>query len=186
MQMPARKPIKRRYLLLPMVSCALMAAPVWAIPGFRSLPVASPEQQTYLRSRAMAVALVREALPRLNPRDARSGMRVIWALQQAHFLVSSDARSGQVCSARQYSLFVNAYYRNQIFICYEVRPHARAADQDALERIAQGFIHEAVHLTGEMDECIATRFERRVMDRTIGVQSQGSQIRYGPQCRDRR
>lgn len=175
----------RRVLILIAIICAAMAQPVQAIPGFRPLPAASAEQQNYLEARVMAVALVREAMPSLNARGARLGARVISALQKVRFMASTNARSQQICSARQYSLFVNASFRNTIFICDEVRTHARHANQDAFNRIAQGFVHEAVHLTGEMDECVATQFEVTVMDRTIGVQSQGSQIRYRAQCRGR-
>lgn len=172
-------------LALASLSGAALAQRAPPIPGFRPLPAASAEQQNYLESRAMAVALVREAMPGLNGRGARLGARVIAALEQARFLASTDAQSRRTCSARQYSLFVNAYFRNTIFVCDEVRRHARRASQDALNRIAQGFVHEAVHLTGELDECVATRFELTVMERTIGIQSQGSQIRYGAQCRSR-
>jgi hypothetical protein len=162
---------------------AALAPSAQALPGFRSLPAGSPEQQTYLQARAEAIALVRAALPRLGAGDARLALRVIPALQAARFLASSNQQSWRTCAARRYSLFVNAYYRNQVFVCDEVRPHARAGGEDALLRIAQGFVHEAVHLTGEMDECVATRFEIAVMQRTIGVRSQGSRIRYGGECR---
>ena len=172
-----RKMTGRRVLILLAMICAAMAQPVQAIPGFRPLPAASAEQQNYLKARVMAVALVREAMPSLNARGARLGARVISALGKARFLASTDAQSRRTCSARRYSLFVNAYFRNTIFICDEVRSHARHANQEALNRIAQGFVHEAVHLTGELDECVATRFEVMVMDRTIGVQSQGSRYR---------
>ena len=161
---------------------AALAPAAQAIPGFRPLPAGSPEQQSYLYARSEAEALVRAALPRLGAADARMARRVIPALQQARFLASSNRQSGQLCTARRYSLFVNAHYRNQIFVCDEVRPHARAGGPDALRRIAQGFVHEGVHLTGELDECVAARFELAVMQRTIGVQTHGSQIRYGAQC----
>ena len=177
----------RRYRILSVLAmlCATLSPAVQAIPGFRPLPAASVEQQNYLEARLLAVALVREAMPGLNARGERLAARVIAALGKARFLASTDANSRQTCSARRYSLFVNAYFRNTIFICDEVRAHARRANQQALNRIAQGFVHEAVHLAGELDECVATRFEVTVMDRTIGVQSQGSQIRYGAQCRGR-
>lgn len=177
--------LKSKLLAAVVLFAALAAppAPAQALPGFRTLPRASAEHQTYLEARVLAVGLVRRALPGMNGREARMGGRVLAALQRTRFVVSSDARSRTTCSTRHFSLFVNAYFRDTIFVCDEVRPHARRANPDALNRIAQGFVHEAVHLTGEMDECVATRFERAVMDRTIGVRSQGSQIRYGVQCR---
>lgn len=173
--------------LLPVlwIAAGLLASSVQALPGFRPLPEASLEQRTYLDARDMAADLVREALPGLRGRDGLLGRRVLSALQQARILTSTDFRSQRLCATRQYSLFVNAYYHNQIFVCDEVRPHARNPNQDALDRIAQGFVHEAVHLTGEMDECEATRFELAVMNQTIGIKSRGSQIRYGAQCRGR-
>ena len=167
------------------IVAALLASPAQALPGFRPLPAYSVEQRTYLDARDMAADLVRDALRALRGRDRVLGLRVLSALQQARILASTDFRSQRLCAARQYSLFVNAYYQNQIFVCDEVRPHARNPNQDALDRIAQGFVHEAVHLTGEMDECEATRFELAVMNQTIGIKSRGSQIRYGAQCRGR-
>jgi hypothetical protein len=162
---------------------AAQASAARALPGFRPLPSGSFELQTYLQARVEALTLVREALPHLPPADARMAARVLAVLPRARFLASSDRDSARTCSSRGYSLFVNAYFRDRIFVCDEVRPHAREGGRDARLRLAQGFVHEAVHLTGELDECVATRFELAVMQRTIGVQSQGSQIRYGAQCR---
>lgn len=164
---------------------ATLAAPAHALPGFRTLPRASSEHQTYLQARVLALELVRTALPRMSGHEARMGGRVLARLQRARFVVSSDARSRRTCAARHFSLFVNADFRDIIFVCDEVRPHARGASPDALNRIAQGFVHEAVHLAGEMDECVATRFELSVMDRSIGVRSHGSQLSYGRECRGR-
>lgn len=156
-----------------------------SLPGFRPLPPRSAEQHTYLQARELAIGLVGSALPRLSLRDARFADRVLVALRRARFLASTDRRSRQICSSRQFSLFVNVAFRDTIFVCDEVRPHARGASADAVNRLAQGFVHEAVHLAGEVDECVATRFELAVMDRTIGVRSNGSQISYGRECRGR-
>lgn len=154
-------------------------------PGFRPLPRDSVEQQTYLRSRALAVQLVREAQPKLGRADRRLAARVIHELEGARFLASTDRQSRQLCQARHYSLFVNAARPDVIHVCDVVRPHARQPDADAVFRLAQGFVHEAVHLAGDMDECAAMDFELAVMRRTIGIRSQGSEISYGAQCRRR-
>lgn len=175
----------RRFLLLVLPLLAAFTTPVQALPGFRMLPPRSTEQQTYQQSRELALRLVRTALPTLDRGDARLAGRVLVALQRARFEASSDRRSRNTCSARNFSLFVNATFRDTIFVCDEVRPHARQAGRDAVDRIAQGFVHEAVHLTGEMDECVATSFELAVMDRSIGVRSNGSLLRYGRECRGR-
>lgn len=160
-------------------SVSLAAAPG---AGFRPLPRDSVEQQTYLRSRSLALELVREAQPRLGSGHRRLANRVLRELAGARFLASSDATSRRLCRDRRYSLFVQASRPGIIHICDEVRPHARQPDADAVARLAQGFVHEAVHLTGDLDECAAMDFELAVMRRTIGIRSQGSQISYGARC----
>lgn len=176
--------IKRLVLcFLPLL--AAFPVPTEALPGFRPLPARSVEQHTYEQSRELALRVVSTALPTLDRRNAWIAGRVLVALRRTRFLASSDRRSRHTCLSRNFSLFVNAAYRDTIFVCDEVRPHARRAGRDAVDRIAQGFVHEAVHLTGEMDECVATRFELAVMDRSIGVRSLGSQLRYGQECRGR-
>lgn len=174
-----------RLLLIASSLLLAFSMPARALPGFRSLPARSNEQHTYQHSRQLALRLVRTAMPSLDRGDARIAGRVLVALQRAHFEASSDRQSRSTCSARNFSLFVNVHFRDTIFVCDEVRTHAQGAGPDAVERIAQGFVHEAVHLTGEMDECVATRFELAVMDRSIGVRSNGSLLRYGRECRGR-
>lgn len=150
--------------------------------GFRPLPRDSVEQQTYQRSRSLALYLVREAQPTLGFGHRRLADHVIGELAGVRFLASSDAASRRLCRDRRYSLFVQASRPRIIHICDEVRPHARQPDGDAIARLAQGFVHEAVHLTGDLDECAAMDFELAVMRRTIGIRSQGSQISYGARC----
>ena len=172
-----------------LAALTILASLVGAVPaiakddGFRPLPANSVEQQTYLRSRALAIALVREARPKLGSGHRRLAEPVMRELANVRFLVSSDAVSRRLCRERRYSLFVRASRPEVIHICDEVRPHARQADADAIARIAQGFVHEAVHLTGDLDECAAMDFELAVMRRTIGIRTQGSQISYGARCR---
>lgn len=177
--------------LWPLVLLIACCAPTAAFaappgPGFRGLPAGSAEQQAYLQARELAVDLVGDALPRMAPAQRRMGLRVARELRGARFLASSDARSRKLCRDRRYSLFVNSSRPDVIFICDEVRPHARRADSDAIARLAQGFVHEAVHLAGDMDECAATAFELAVMRRTIGIRSEGSQLSYGALCRTMR
>lgn len=150
--------------------------------GFRPLPRDGVEEQTYLRSRSLALYLVREAQPRLGFGHRRLADHVIRELAGVQFLASSNAASRRLCGDRRYSLFVQASRPGIIHICDEVRPHARQPDVDAIARLAQGFVHEAVHLTGDLDECAAMDFELAVMRRTIGSRTQGSQISYGARC----
>lgn len=150
--------------------------------GFRPLPGDSVEQRAYQRSRSLALHLVREARPTLGFGHRRLADHVIDELAGVRFLVSSDAGSRGLCRDRRYSLFVRASRPDVIHVCDEVRPHARSADIDAIGRLAQAFVHEAVHLTGDLDECAAMDFELAVMRRTIGIRTQGSQISYGARC----
>ena len=167
------------FLLLGFSSAAAIAAPG---AGFRPQPGDSVEQQTYLRGRALAMQLVRDARPTLGFADRRLAARVVNELAGARFLASTDRQSRQLCSTRRYSLFVNAARPAVIHVCDVVRVHARRPDADAISRLAQGFVHEAVHLAGNMDECAAMDFELAVMRRTIGIRSQGSLISYGARC----
>lgn len=150
--------------------------------GFRPLPPDSVEQQTYQRSRSLALYLVREAQPTLGFGHRRLADHVIRELAGVRFLASTNAGSRQLCRDRRYSLFVRAARPDVIHVCDEVRPHARSADADAITRLAQAFVHEAVHLTGDLDECAAMDFELAVMRRTIGIRTEGSRISYGARC----
>ena len=178
--------MKRTAMTLLMAASLLsmaVATPVAASDdGFRALPRDSAEQQTYQRSRSLALSLVREAQPTLGFGHRRLADHVLRELTAVRFLASSDARSRRLCRDRRYSLFVRASRLHVIHVCDEVRPHARGGDADAVARLAQAFVHEAVHLTGDLDECAAMDFELAVMRRTIGIRTQGSQISYGARC----
>jgi hypothetical protein len=178
------QPAKMCFLILlaGLAACAGAMPVAAADDGFRALPRDSVEQQTYQRSRALALTLVREAQPTLGSRHRRLADPVLRELAGARFLASSTATSRQLCRDRRYSLFVRQARPHVIHICDEVRPHARSADPDAVARLAQAFVHEAVHLTGDLDECAAMDFELAVMRRTIGIRTQGSQISYGARC----
>ncbi len=172
-------------LLAALAACVGATRAAAADDGFRALPRDSAEQQTYQRSRALAVQLVREAQPTLGFGHRRLADHVLRELASVRFLASSTAKSRQLCRDRRYSLFVREARPDVIHVCDEVRPHARSADADAITRLAQAFVHEAVHLTGDMDECAAMDFELAVMRRTIGIRTQGSQISYGARCGQR-
>ena len=179
--------MKRTSIPFPILVASLLAlaaaTPVAASDdGFRPLPRDGVEQQSYQRSRSLAVSLVREAQPTLGLGHRRLADHVIRELARVRFLASASAGSRQLCRDRRYSLFVRASRPNVIHVCDEVRPHARSADADAIARLAQAFVHEAVHLTGDLDECAAMDFELAVMRRTIGIRTQGSQISYGARC----
>ncbi len=163
----------------------LMAAatpPARALPGFRALPANSLEQRNYEQGRGLALDLLRRARPALAGRNARIADMAVSQLAAARFLASSDRLSLRACAAGSYSLFVSEREPGRIFVCDDVRPHARAGGAEAVAILAQGFVHESAHLAGERDECVATAFELAVMDSTIGRRSAGSRIRYGAQC----
>jgi hypothetical protein len=161
---------------------AVAATPAIAIPGFRALPASSVEQRNYEAARALAMDLICRAEPTLSGRNARIAGAASEQLAGARFYASSDRQAGRTCASGSYSLFVSARDPERIFVCDDVRPHAQRGGADAVAILAQGFVHESVHLAGERDECIATAFELAVMDRTIGRRSAGSRIRYGAEC----
>ncbi|CAN5261186.1 hypothetical protein BH11PSE14_BH11PSE14_01230 [soil metagenome] len=163
-------------------ACVLFARPASALPGFRALSADSPEQHSYEQGRSLALDLIRRARATLSRSDARLADAALPRLERAWFMASSNGASRDTCARGSYSLFVNVHEPGRIFVCDEVRPHARVGGADAIAILAQGFVHESAHLAGEDDECAATRFELAVMDRTIGRRSAGSRIRYGAQC----
>ena len=169
-------------LLAALAACAGAMRAAAADDGFRTLPRDSVEQQTYQRSQSLALVLVREARPALGFGHRRLADHVLRELAGVRFLASSNANSRRLCRDRRYSLFVRSSRPDVIHVCDEVRPHARSADPDTIARLAQAFVHEAVHLAGDLDECAAMDFELAVMRRTIGIRTQGSQISYGAHC----
>lgn len=153
-----------------------------ALPGFRALSAASLEQRNYEQGRGLALDLIRRARPTLSGRNARIANTAFTRLADARFLASSDRQGWRTCASGSYSLFVSEREPRRIFVCDDVRTHARAGGSAVVAILAQGFVHESAHLAGERDECVATAFELAVMDSTIGRRSAGSQIRYGAQC----
>jgi len=164
------------------VLMALATDPARALPGFRALPAASVEQRNYEQGRGLALDLIRRARPALSGRNAQIAGTALGRLAGARFLASSNPQGWRTCASGSYSLFVNVREPGRIYVCDDVRPHARAGGAAAVAILAQGFVHESAHLAGERDECVATAFELAVMDRTIGRRSAGSRIRYGARC----
>ena len=169
-------------ITLAAVLMATAMPPARAVPGFRALPAVSVEQRNYDQARGLALALIRRAGPALSGRNARIADAALPELAGARFLASSDRQGWRTCAGGSYSLFVSEREPGRIFVCDDVRPHARAGGADAVAILAQGFVHESAHLAGERDECVATAFELAVMDSTIGRRSAGSRIRYGARC----
>lgn len=169
-------------VLLAAVLLAGVALPAAALPGFRALPAASQEQRNYEAGRSLALGLIRRARPALDGRNGQIADAALGRLAGARFYVSSDRAGWRTCASGSYSLFVSPRDPGRIFVCDDVRPHARGGGADAVAILAQGFVHESAHLAGERDECVATAFELAVMDRTIGRRSAGSRIRYGAEC----
>jgi hypothetical protein len=166
-------------------SLAFAAPTAQALPGFHTPPAGSVEARTYAEGKALALSLLRRAGPTLGRGDARLARAAGAALAAARIAVSTDRRSYATCARGRFSLFVRERVHDRVFVCDDVRPHARAGGADAVAVLAQGFVHEAAHLAGVRDECAAMRFELAVMDRTIGRRSAGSRISYAAQCRDR-
>jgi hypothetical protein len=133
----------------------------------------------------LAISLLQRAEPTLGRREARLARAAGAALARTRIAVSTDRRSYATCASGRFSLFVRERMHDRVFVCDDVRPHARAGGADAVAVLAQGFVHEAAHLAGVRDECAAMRFELAVMDRTIGRRSAGSRISYAARCRDR-
>lgn len=174
------RPLRR----LALITLLLAGAPLLAqaLPGFRALPPGLPEAVNYEQARSLALSLLRRAAPGLPPEQARLARAAAGELARARFYASSDRQSWRTCATGSYSLFVDQHAPGRVFVCDDVRPHARAGGAEAIAILAQGFVHESAHLAGVRDECVATRFELAVMDRTIGRRSTGSRIRYGARC----
>jgi hypothetical protein len=173
-----RKARSRVLRLACALGLALAPLAATALPGFRALPARSAEAGNVEQARQLALSLLQRARPMLGREDARLADAAARELAGARFLASSDRQGWRTCSARAYSLFVDPQVARRIFICDDVRPHARAGGAAAIAILAQGFVHESAHLAGVRDECAATRFELAVMDRTIGRRSTGSRISY--------
>jgi hypothetical protein len=175
-----------RLLVVLLVSSLALASPAaQALPGFRAPPAGSVEARSYAEGKTLAISLLRRAEPGLGRGEARLARAAGTALARARIAVSTDRRSYATCASGRFSLFVRERVRDRVFVCDDVRPHARAGGADAVAVLAQGFVHEAAHLAGVRDECAAMRFELAVMDRTIGRRSAGSRISYAAQCRER-
>lgn len=170
------------FVLLVAALLAIASRPAAALPGFRALPANSLEQRNYESGRSLALDLIRRARPALAGRNAGIADIAVRELATARFYASTDAQSLRTCARGSYSLFVREHVPGRVFVCDDVRPHARSGGADAVAVLAQGFVHESAHLAGERDECVATAFELAVMDQTIGRRSAGSQIRYGAEC----
>lgn len=166
-----------------LLSLAFAAPPARALPGFKAPPAGSAEARSYAEGRALAIALLGRAGPNLDRGDARLARAAAEALARARISVSTDRRSYATCASGRFSLFVRERVDDRVFVCDDVRPHARAGGAAAVAVLAQGFVHEAAHLAGVHDECAAMRFELAVMDHTIGRRSAGSRISYAAQCR---
>lgn len=173
-----------RCLLAALSAILLVSTPsAHALPGFRALPAGSVEARSYAEGRSLALSLLQRAGPALGRDDARLARAAAGALARARIEVSTDRRSYATCASGRFSLFVRERVPGRVFVCDDVRPHARAGGAAAVAILAQGFVHEAAHLAGVRDECAAMRFELAVMDRTIGRRSAGSRISYAARCR---
>ena len=158
--------------------------PSSAPPGFEELPANDPEQKNYLEAKKRATLAIIKASNKVLP--ARNMIeRAYNALASAKIYVSTNELSEQRCASNNNAgFFVNAErHPGIIFICQHTRSGMqRTPTSRFIDRVSQLFVHEAVHLAGDADECFATRFEMSVMIRTSGIKTDGNLRRYSSQC----
>jgi hypothetical protein len=153
--------------------------------GFIEIQQNNTEKQNYDNAKVLAIKLIKQASSSLNEEGQSLGLNVIEHLKNTKILVSSNNVSEEKCLSKDYSLFVNSHFFNDIFVCSDVRRNVMEASKYVVSVLAQGFIHEGVHLTQNHDECVATLYERTVMKDTIGIQDDGSYKRYYDLCKNR-
>ena len=167
--------------ILAVGSCSAVASVGVVIPGFYELAASSDEAQKYEQGRLLALQLLGSAID-LDDSIASLAGKVAEHLAAAKFHVSADAEGDQQCAKLASSLFVSDNFPNTIFICADTRWHVQNTAQSTANILAQGFIHEAVHLSGIADECQATLLELEVSGNGLGAVGYGNLRRYAKQC----
>lgn len=181
---PAHSITKSQLVLSPAIAPqASRSADINPYPGFVELPITDVEARNYNEARKRSIQYIRTAISKLNNSNATYlGEKVIEELRRARFFVSSTEESTKKCGDRGF--FVNGKYPGIIFICDGIREVIRDDFDRAIDKTAQLFIHEGVHLAGVSNECVATEFELIVIDESIGVQTWVSKDRYQSQCKE--
>lgn len=162
-------------------SCSPLAASDMVTPGFYELGASSQEWQEYEQGRELALRLLGNTNG-LDDSTAALAARAAENLAAARFYVAADAQGDRQCARVVASLFVTSDFPKSIFICADTRWHVQRAQGLAEEVLAQGFIHEAVHLAGITDECVATLLELKFARDGLGAVTYGNFRRYSRQC----
>lgn len=157
-------------------------APIVAeVAGFSELVGSGKEKLLYQQGQAMALAWL------ANVGELDKSLRALVgiaseSLALARFQVAANAQGDLYCAKLVASLFVVQTIPDTIFVCADTRWHVQQDDGPVTAVLAQGFVHEAVHLAGTTDECLATRLEIAVARNNIGAFSPGNLHRYASQC----
>lgn len=151
------------------------------VPGFTTLAASSPEQVSYEAARVQALAWLND------PGVLEAGLldlagRASGRLARARFQVAANAQGDEYCHRVSASLFVVQTVPDTIFICADTRWHVQQDGVAALDLLAQSFVHEAVHLAGTTDECVATSLEVGIARQHIRDANPGNMERYAGRC----
>lgn len=169
-------------LLASMIAMLCYVAPSGAAadgPAFYELAASKDEALNYAQARSLAIELLGTAAG-LDESTALLARQAASQLQSASFVVAAGAEADRQCAQVAASLFVLQTVPNTIFVCADTRWHVQNEPDPVVGILAQGFIHEGVHLAGETSECEATKLELRVMGRNVA--SFANFRRYSKQC----
>ena len=161
--------------------CPAVASAGVVNPGFYELAASSEEGQRYEQARMLALELLGGG-SELDESLAALAAKAAEHLATAKFYVAADAEGDRQCAAIVASLFVTGNFPNSIFICADTRWHVQQIAGSTESILAQGFIHEAAHLAGTADECLATLLELKVVASSLGTVNYGNFSRYAAQC----
>ena len=153
------------------------------VPGFTRLVSSAEEKLSYQQGQALALAWLGHAGELGESLGALAGAAA-QHLARARFQVAANAEGDRYCAKVAASLFVLETIPDTIFICADTRWHVQQEDGPVTAILAQGFVHEAVHLAGTTDECQATRLEIAVAGNNIDDVNLGNVKRYARQCTD--
>lgn len=135
----------------------------------------------YEQGRQLAIELLGSVVG-LDESAASLAAEVGKQLASARFVVAAGAEADRQCAQVAASLFVLQTVPGTIHVCADTRWHVQNEPGPVNAILAQGFIHEGVHLAGITDECEATRLELLVARATSGITSFANLQKYGKQC----
>ena len=159
--------------------CYVVPSPASAMgTAFYHLADSNDEALKYELARSLAIELLGNARGLATATESLA-TEAARNLASARFVVAADAEADRQCAQVAASLFVLQTVPNTIYVCADTRWHV-LNEPDPVTVLAQGFIHEAVHLAGITDECEATKLELLVMGRD--VTSFANFHRYSKQC----